>query len=370
MKNLLNPLDTVLYRAKKRGKVNIAFFGGSITWGGNCGDIENKSYRALTGKFIREMLPGVKVNCFNGGFGGTNSMEGVFRCEEHILSHKPDLVFMEFAINDLGVGNQMTNLSCLEANFRKIWKKDPATGIILLISGSRNDSQVQLIHLKAAADFGLHCIDVGAAKRKMILKGKYTNEQLWSDNVHPGIEGHAVYAGIVKKYLKKLLKEARKRENKYKPPKEYVYWRAREFINARYVPATEGKTGGSGWHVEEDHHKKFDGVYPDTSTWPDRTTWPFPYRKGLVCTEKAGDSFTFSTKMYWAGIAVDYPGGANVFDVYVDGEKVTEFSREVNFGRFPRVPMVSCSNAMDGKEHEVKIVLRKGALKIGYYMVS
>jgi len=80
-----NPLAALRRKAEKGQDVTVAFFGGSITWGGNSSDIETRSYRALAGDWFRRRLKGVKVRCVNGGYGGTGSVAGAYRFEEHAL---------------------------------------------------------------------------------------------------------------------------------------------------------------------------------------------------------------------------------------------------------------------------------------------
>ncbi|HRU06948.1 MAG TPA: SGNH/GDSL hydrolase family protein [Candidatus Brocadiia bacterium] len=179
-----NPLAALRRKAEKGQDVTVAFFGGSITWGGNSSDIETRSYRALAGDWFRRRLKGVKVRCVNGGYGGTGSVAGAYRFEEHALSHGPDLVFVEFAINDSSTP-QATMQAAHEAIFRKAWRSNPQMGIVLLISGSRLDTQAELVTRRIAGDFGLHVVDVGAHKRRLIQSGRATNDDLWVDGVHP-----------------------------------------------------------------------------------------------------------------------------------------------------------------------------------------
>jgi len=366
VKRIINPISNLLEREQDGRPVTVAFLGGSITWGGNCSDIETKSYRALVGNWFREEFK-TDVTPINGGFGGTGSGEGAYRFEEQVLSHNPDLVFTEFSINDA----QTVQSKCMashEAIFTKAWKQDPKTGFIMLISGSRYDGQGELVTKKIGADFGLHCIDVGSWKRDLVLGGKITDNQLWLDDVHPTDEGHAIYADYVIKYLKNLKRGAKAQGETYCVGEELTYWLSAQRVNARLVPAVDCETSGDGWRLTENHYAEFDGVYPDTSTWPDRTTWPFPYRKGLMCTETPGDSIAYTGNMIKAGIALDFVKGKCVLDVFIDGELVDTIDHSQPEGRFPRVPEFPVT--LDGGKHKVKIVLKDGKLQIGYFQIS
>src|ERR1051325_5927999 len=87
-------------RAKAGEKLNVVFFGASLTWGANASDPQQTSYRALIGKRLEETYPQAHFKFWDAAIGGTNSQLGVFRFERDVLSHKPDLVFIDFSAND------------------------------------------------------------------------------------------------------------------------------------------------------------------------------------------------------------------------------------------------------------------------------
>ena len=82
-------------------KLTVAYFGGSITAGAGASN-ESKCYRALTTAWLKEKYPDAQITEINAAIGGTGTSLGMFRCDRDVLQHKPDLIFMEFAINDEG----------------------------------------------------------------------------------------------------------------------------------------------------------------------------------------------------------------------------------------------------------------------------
>ena len=78
-----------------REKFNFGFIGGSITEGGNNGCFID----LIKERFVLE-YPDTQITCVNAGVGGTNSALGLFRLERDLLSQNPDIVFIEFAVND------------------------------------------------------------------------------------------------------------------------------------------------------------------------------------------------------------------------------------------------------------------------------
>lgn len=101
--------------------VVVAYLGGSITRGaatypgsgknavGEAYDFsaynpEKSSWRALSYEWLRERFeqkPG-QFRQVNAAIGGTPSLLGAYRLEQDVLSQNPDLVFVEFAVNDGG----------------------------------------------------------------------------------------------------------------------------------------------------------------------------------------------------------------------------------------------------------------------------
>ena len=78
------------FRRKKSGCV--AFIGGSIT--------EMNGYRPMVMKDLQSQFPDTKFEFINAGISSTCSHTGAFRLADHVLQHKPDLLFIEFAVND------------------------------------------------------------------------------------------------------------------------------------------------------------------------------------------------------------------------------------------------------------------------------
>lgn len=86
------------------GELTIGFLGGSIT-------AEDPAVGGMTSnwpKFIRGFFltqyPRTSLRVYNAGIGGTCSLSGLMRADQEIIAHGCDLVFIEYAVNDDGVG--------------------------------------------------------------------------------------------------------------------------------------------------------------------------------------------------------------------------------------------------------------------------
>lgn len=75
--------------------LKVAFLGGSVTSRSAC-------WRRQTMDLFRSTFSNVLWTEHNAGIGGTNSKFGAFRVDRHVIQQTPDLVFVEYALNDNG----------------------------------------------------------------------------------------------------------------------------------------------------------------------------------------------------------------------------------------------------------------------------
>lgn len=123
-------LENTLYKLKIENKLTLGFFGGSITEGAGASDAEKTSWRGAVTEWFRERYPDHEINAIQGAVGGTGCEMGIFRLDRDLLSGKPDLVFIEFSVNDAGTDyNEI--LTNAETILRKIYLADSHTDIVL-----------------------------------------------------------------------------------------------------------------------------------------------------------------------------------------------------------------------------------------------
>ena len=76
----------------KGQQATVAFIGGSIT--------EMNGYRPMVCNWMEKSFPSTKFTFINAGISSTCSTTGAFRFERDVLSKDPDLILIEFAVND------------------------------------------------------------------------------------------------------------------------------------------------------------------------------------------------------------------------------------------------------------------------------
>ncbi len=107
-------------KARNGERLTVAFIGGSLTWGARASDPQKTSYRALIGQKLEDAYPGAHFKFLDAAIGGTGSQLGVFRLQRDVLAHKPDLVFLDFTLNDNADITTPDTLAAYESLVRRI----------------------------------------------------------------------------------------------------------------------------------------------------------------------------------------------------------------------------------------------------------
>ena len=204
-------LGRVFEKLKAGKETTIAYFGGSIT--------AAPGYRVKTFKWLQETFPNAKLVEVNAAIGGTGSDLGAFRCQGDVIAKKPDLVFLEFSLNDGHPSNEFRKAT-VEGIVRQLWASESKPEIVFLYTTSRMLNHPRVSYPAVAKYYGIPEIDlqptlVEAAKRTDLPKP--TAEQLadtkkydWSapgqvfmgDAVHPNDLGHSLYTDTIVAWLK------------------------------------------------------------------------------------------------------------------------------------------------------------------------
>lgn len=201
-------LSNTLYRLTHMKSLNIAYFGGSITEGG-----EENGWRRLTTKWFESRWPDAKITEINAAIGGTGTDLGVYRCDRDVIAHKPNLTFIEFAVNDSTYQPDFLSGTC-EAIVRKLLASDPTMEIVFIFTITKHISD-QLAagvpyhsrdrHAAIAAHYSLPAIDIGTPLAEAAAKAEKGWREYTNDDVHPHAGGYAVKFAALQPALESLL---------------------------------------------------------------------------------------------------------------------------------------------------------------------
>src|SRR5690606_41131719 len=83
--------------------INLVFHGHSVPAGyGDRHEVHTlEAYPHLLLKKLKEKYPYVPINSIVTAIGGENSIQGAARFEKDVLTHQPDVVVIDYALNDL-----------------------------------------------------------------------------------------------------------------------------------------------------------------------------------------------------------------------------------------------------------------------------
>lgn len=196
--------------ALRRGQpLTIAYLGGSITAGAGASDAGKTSYRALVTRWFRETYPKADVREVNAAIGGTPSDLGAFRLGRDVLARKPDLLFVEFAVNDGGLPDDLINRA-MEGIVRQVRRDNRRTDICFLYALAKDHlpdfaanrlPRTHRLHEGVAAHYGIPAVNMALAAAQRINAGRMPWDEFAKDAVHPTDAGYRIYADAVTGWL-------------------------------------------------------------------------------------------------------------------------------------------------------------------------
>lgn len=203
----IDNLKNTYNKLTEEKKLNVAYMGGSVTSG--TGGTDGYCWRTATTDWFKEKFPDAKITETNSSWGGTGSYWGFFRADEMLANGNPDLVFIEFAINDAYAGHdEIHSALYMEGLVRKIRNYNPNCDIIIVFVTDNSPAkrlgteyEQLLAHKAVAAHYGIPTINVGFALVETIKRTGNPWEYYVGDVVHPNNRGYKVYADCVAKFL-------------------------------------------------------------------------------------------------------------------------------------------------------------------------
>jgi acyl-CoA thioesterase I len=191
----------VFFDKLRAGKeVTIAYLGGSITAGIGASNPEKTSYRALVTEWLRKLYPQSHVSEINASVIGTGSLYGALRARRDVIAFKPDLVFIDFAIDDEGEEEGAVK-KAIEGLLRQLLIIPQPPEILMLYTTTAKRDVPNEWHEAIAAYYQVQSIDLQSQVRAMVDAGKIKPSEFWKDGVNPTDAGHKIYAEQITNFL-------------------------------------------------------------------------------------------------------------------------------------------------------------------------
>lgn len=196
----LSRLAQVLRKAQDGEEITIGFLGGSITEGRGAANIQD-CYVSQVYRWWYETFPQATINVINAGIGGTSSYLGVHRVGDELLAHGPDLVFVEFAVNDTP---EELYTNSYENLIRMILTAESNPALVLLFATNEAGDSCEEIEAELGRYYNLPMISYGKAVLPEVEAGSFSWYEIAEDIVHPNNRGHSIFAGLITNYLEEL----------------------------------------------------------------------------------------------------------------------------------------------------------------------
>lgn len=287
-------------------EITVAYLGASITNGAGASS-DAKCWRRLVHAWLEAEYPETAFRHSHVVNGGTGSDLGACRIGREVLATNPDLIFIEFSVNDGGASAEHC-VRTMEGMVRQIWRHDPTTDIVILHTLAQGflDAYGRGVvppcveGFEAVADhYGVPSINVGWIAAQMLLQGEIEWDHFSVDSCHPTDLGYALYTDAIVEFLRALRDAAdgvAPQPHALREPLDAENWE-----NARLLPHADCELS-TGWRRETAPH--FAGY------------WNFP---DMIVADRPGDSISFRFRGTDFGLYHVIGPDSGMIEVVVDG---------------------------------------------------
>ncbi len=193
-----------LNKANAGETLTVAFLGGSITQG-SLASTQKNCYAYRTYDWLQKNFK-ADFSYVNAGIGATTSHLGVARVEEDVLSQQPDLVIVEFSVNDEDESPHFQET--YEGLVRKILGAEWEPAVLLVHNVRYNDGgNAEAIHKPIGRHYGLPEVSMREAIYPLISQDGLDPREITPDDLHPNDLGHALVSYVICSYFESVRKE-------------------------------------------------------------------------------------------------------------------------------------------------------------------
>lgn len=350
-------LPNYFAKAKPGAKLKVAYFGGSIT--------AAEGWRPQTMDWFKKRYPETEWSEINAAIGGTGSDLGVYRLQRDVLDYHPDLVFVEFAVNDNGAAPAQI-YACMEGIVRQIWKADPLTDICFVYTlqdGMMAEMGAGVLPQSASAmewiadHYGIPSIEMALESARLIQSGQWVftapksevpadeakgtpaRKAFAPDGCHPFADtGHLMYTEAIKRSFAAM--ERTGKAGAHALPTPFV---ADQHENAKMI-SLDTTLLKEGWHAvdlkKDPIGRNFANRLP--------VLW-------MAETSGATLHFKFHGRSAFVYDLLGPDGGE--LDITVDDQPVSSARRFDAYCTYHRLGLTQLVSESESKDHEVTVRL-------------
>lgn len=194
-------INKAFEKALSGKETTLAFIGGSITQGCAASKNENSYVYKVYDWWCKEFKKSTH-KYINAGIGATTSLYGVSRVEEDVLKYNPDVVFIEFSVND---ADDIYFQESYEGLVRRVLYHQSKPAVILIHNIEYDNAfTAQRVHLEIGKYYDIPCVSMIATVYDAIKNGRININKVTDDGLHPNDSGHELVSQVITNSLCQL----------------------------------------------------------------------------------------------------------------------------------------------------------------------
>ncbi|MBQ8960868.1 MAG: carbohydrate binding domain-containing protein [Ruminococcus sp.] len=200
-----------LEAAENGESLTLGYIGGSIT--------EGRNYSDPFTSYVKNTFAKGSFTEINIGMSGTSSVVGLVRAEKGLVEKKPDIVVIEFSVND---HEDISYKKSFESLIRKFLEMPNEPAVIVLITRSKGGFSSQTQMEAAGKNFDVPIISMNNSMTKAFNSGFLSPDDYYTDEYHPHKQGGQLIADTMAYYLRQAMK-TENRSDSYTIPTTSAY---------------------------------------------------------------------------------------------------------------------------------------------------
>lgn len=193
----------------KNRTINLVFHGHSVPSGYfKTPDVQTlQAYPHLLLKHLKQVYPHAVINTILTCIGGENAEQGAKRFKRDVLNHRPDVLFIDYALNDRGIGLDASRESW-EFMIKAALKKNIKVILLTATPDQKVDINDRTTDLQKLSDqisglantYKIGLVDSYAVFQQRISAGGILSDYMSQVN-HPNEKGHLLVVDGIMKYF-------------------------------------------------------------------------------------------------------------------------------------------------------------------------
>lgn len=340
-------LADAMKRAQNKEAITVGCIGGSITQGSSASST-SENYAFYSMKWWAQQFPNnPALNFVNAGIGATGSYIGVHRVADDLLAQNPDVVIVEFSVNDTDAA---FNLGTYDSLVRKILSAECQPAVILLFMCQENNTTLAQTHMQIGEAYDLPMISYQQAIMPEIEKGTFLWTDIAADNIHPNSNGHGIVGELLWNYYNSVFAQLDDIDT------SDLSFTAEAFTEDRYA---EGNLLDSTEITPKENNgfENADVMYQFKNNWK---------------TTQEGASLTFEVEARNIGLLYyrTIDGKSGEYEVYVDGTLMKTLDGDFSggWGNYAEAAEVYTSDAK--ATHTIEIKCKEGETAFNFAVLG